>query len=510
MSEPRRDGRSSAPTSPRRSRLVLLALGAVVAFAPLLAGCARTPEKTLLTVGSRHLTVDEFEEYGRDPQVISRYMMLPDSLQKKALFDDVESYEILAAAGQEKGFDKDSAYVHIEDATAPRLLQDALYDKHIGSVLKVSDDEARLFYDEAKVEYRLAVILVPDTVAVRNVTARLARGAPFASVAKTASSDPGTAQNGGEIPGWVTLMQFSPAAEAAIQPLKKGEHTGPVVDRTGVYVFAVLDTRPRQVSAPFEQVKEQIIQILQTRKKGVLVDRYIGDLRRQAGLKLDGAGWSVVDAKIVAAPDSLARYLGRDNARLGLSDADLKQPLATWDGKSYTVDRLTKDLIAAQPNERPQASHEEMFHQFVEGKVVTDILVAQAKKEGIDKTPAIKTQVERAKSAYLVQKYVADAIPPSKVGMPTPAELDSVTRALVNASMSQSAVGAHANIPTTFAAMPPQVQDQIANDWREKRQQALLKDEVARLKTRMPPVVDQRLYQSIPWPVPAAGRKENA
>jgi hypothetical protein len=62
----------------------------------------------------------------------------------------------------------------------------------------------------------------------------------------------------------------------------------------------------------------------------------------------------------------------------------------------------------------------------------------------------------------------------------------------------------------TFAALPPQVQDQITSDWREKRQQALLKDEVARLKARTPPVVDQRLYQSIPWPVPAAGRKENA
>jgi len=375
-------------------------------------------------------------------------------------------------------------------------------------VLKVSDYEARIFYEGAKNEYRLAVILLPDSSAAPNVMGRLARGEPFASVARTASSDPGTAQNGGELPGWVTLMQFSPAAEAAIQPLHAGQHTGPVIDRTGVYVFDVLEMRPRKVSAPFEQVKDQIVQILQNRKRGVLVDRYIGDLRSRAGLKLDGAGWPVVEAKITSAPDSLLRFVGVDDARLGLTPADLKLPLATWSGKTYTVGQMTHDLAAAPMNERP--SRPDLFRQFVEGKAVLAILVAQAKREGLDKSPEVKRQVDRAKSAYMVKKYVEQALPPSKVGMPTPAELDSVTRVLVNASMPPGAAGAHANIPTTFAAMPPQVQDQIANDWRQKRQQALLKDEVARLRTRIPPVVDQRLYQSIPWPVPAAGRKENA
>ncbi len=508
MSELRRERRCPTPRTPRLSHpLALLLATGLVAF---LAGCGKPAEKALLTVGTRRLTVAEFEDYARDPQVMQRYMMLPDSLQKKALFDDVESYELLAAAAEAAGFAKDSAYAHVADATAPRLLQDALYDKHIGRVLKVSDDEARLFYEGAKLEYRLAVILVPDTNAVKNVLDRLARGEAFASVAKGTSSDQGTGQNGGEIPGWVTLMQFSPNAEAAIQPLHKGQHTGAVVDRTGVYVFEVMDTRPRKVTAPFDQVKDQIVQILESRKKGVLVDKYIADVKSQAGLKIDGAGWSVATAKVMSAPDSVARFLGADDARLGLTPDDLKQPLATWTGGSYTVGQLTHDLGTAAVNERPLAGHDDLFHQFVEGKVITQLLVARARQEGLDKSPDVQRQVDRAKGAYLVQKYVAQALPAAKIGMPTQAELDSVTRALVSASMPQSAVGAHANIPTTFAAMPPQVQDQIANDWREKRQAALLKEEVAHIRARIPPVVDQPLFKSIPWPVPAAGRKENA
>jgi len=485
---------------------------AVALVAALVGGCAKPAEKALLTVGDRRMTVADFEEYARDPQVTMRYAMLPDSMQKRALFEDLESYELLAAAGAQAGFTKDSTYVHIEDVAEPRILQDALYDKHIGTVLKVSEDEARIFYESPKLEYRLAVIMLPDTNAARNVTQRLNQGETFANVAKTASMDPGTSANGGEIQGWLSLMQLSPAAEAALLPLHKGEHTGPILDRTGVFVFNVLDTRPRKITTPFEQVKGQMIQLLEARKKGVLVDKYLADLKTKAGFKLEGPGWPIVDAKVAAAPDSLARYLGTDDARAGLLPDDLKAVIGSWDGHSYTVGELTKDLAAAPQNERPPSHNAELFRTFVEGKAITSILVTQAKREGLDKTPEIRRQLDRAKSAYLVNKYVSQAVSPAAIGMPTPAELDSVTRALVSASMQHGGgpPGGASSLPVTYASLPPQVQQQIANDWREKRQQALLKAEVAKVKSRIPPVLDQRLYDSIPWPVPAAGKKENA
>lgn len=505
---------SSSRGARRRLALPTLALVGLVAALPalLVTGCGKPSERALLTTGSRRMTLDDFYEYARDPQVTARYMMLPDSLQKKSLFEDIESYQLLAEAGAQAGYAKDSAYVHLDDQVLPHLLQDALYDKHIGSVLKVSEDEARIFYESPKLEYRLAVIMVADTNSARGALQRLDRGETFANVAKTVSMDPGTNQNGGAIEGWLALMQLSPTAEAAITPLTKGEHTRAIIDRTGVYVFEVLDTRPRKITAPFAQVKAQMIEMLESRKKGALVDGYIANLKSHANLKVDGPGWPVVEEKLVTMPDSLSRLLGTDNARAGLTPDDQKAVLASWNARTYTVADLAKDLAAAAPNERPSPSHTESFRSFVEGKAITDILVAQAKQEGIDKTPAIERQLERAKSAYLVNKYIAQAIPPSAIGQPSPAVLDSVTHALVSASMKNgmSAAGAAANIPITYAALPPQVQEQVLNDWRQKRQQAVLKAEVARVKTRIPPVVDQKLYDSIPWPVPAAGRKENA
>jgi len=58
--------------------------------------------------------------------------------------------------------------------------------------------------------------------------------------------------------------------------------------------------------------------------------------------------------------------------------------------------------------------------------------------------------------------------------------------------------------------LPPQIQQQIVGDWQNRQRQAMLKTEVARLKTEIKPVIDEKALDAIPWPVPAEETKEKA
>src|SRR6185503_4144434 len=138
---------SRARWRPLPAPLFILAALAVALGA---AGCAKGTGKVLVTTGSRRMTVEDFKAYARDPQVTMPYASLPESAQKKAMLEDLLSYELLAEAGTRAGYDKDSAYTQIAENALPRLLPDALYDKHIGHAVTVSDDEARLFYEAQK------------------------------------------------------------------------------------------------------------------------------------------------------------------------------------------------------------------------------------------------------------------------------------------------------------------------------------------------------------------------
>jgi parvulin-like peptidyl-prolyl isomerase len=490
----------------RSSRFVVPLLVTVLLGATLGAsGCGKSQGKTLATTGSRRLTVEQFEEYARDPQVMQPYGALPESAQKKALFDDLLSYEVLAEAGARAGFDKDSVYTKIEEQALPRILPDALYDKHIGNTIAVSETEAKLFYEAPKEEHRLAVIMVPDAQTGDAALKRLAGGDKFTEVAKAMSMDPGAAQSGGEIPGWITLNQLPPAIETAVAPLKPGGHTAVIAQRAGTYIFGLLESRPRTAPVPFEQNKAEIVKSLENRKKGALIDDYLMKLKAKYGLKVEGPGWAVVSEKMLLLPDSLARFLGSDPKRAGMTDADLGQTVATWTGKTYTVRDLAKDIDETPLNERPPSSNVALVKLFVDGKAMNEIMVAEAKKEGLADSPKVRRQIDRAKSSYLVNKYVEKTLPAGAVPYPTQAVLDSVTRVMV----SQAGQGAPPNL--SFSMLPPQLQQQVVAEWQTKHRQALLKAEVDRLKLELKPVIDDKALQSIPWPVPAeADNKEKA
>jgi peptidyl-prolyl cis-trans isomerase C len=480
-------------------RFRVFALAAVVLPALLLAGCSRDSKPAIAQIGDHRLTVQDFEDYAREPQVMEKYAGLPDSVQKRGLLNDLVDFEVLAEAARRKGLDKDPEYVGLEAKVLPQLLPDALYELKIGRLAKASEDEARLWYQGQTTEYQLGMLMTADSTMMRTLLGRIERGESLAEVAKTGSQDAGSAANGGLLQGWLTLGQLPPDIETAIRPLAKGQHTGPIRQRSGTYVFFVVDTRPHEQAQTFDQQRESIQSLLVNRKRGALADQYLGSLRERYGLVIDGPGWSVIDGVLVTMPDSLKRYLVTDPKRAGLSAEDLALPVARWANQPYTVGQMLADLAATPLQERPPTTRSDLFRSYVEGKAMSDILVREAKKEGLDRSPDIARQVARARSTWLVQHFLTEALPPSALPSPTPAQLDSIVTHMVE----QMGGGApHGRIG--FQDLPPQLQQQIVSDWQQSHRQAALKAEVERLKAEIQPRVDEAAFQKVPWPIPAA------
>jgi hypothetical protein len=474
------------------------ALAAVVlAFAVV--GCSPGGDSspTLIKVGSHKITVNDFTSYAGDPQVMGPYRGMPDSLAKRTLLDDLLSYELLAEAARRQGLDKDTAYANIEETVLPRILPDALYDAKISAQVKASEEEARLFHEKQKDEYQLGVLMTSDSLAMRALLQRLDKGESFEEVARSGSQDPTTAGQGGRIDGWVTIGQLPPDVELAIAPLVKGQHTGIVMQRTGTYVFQVFDKRPRENIPAFEENKEQAKLSLEARKRGALVDKYLMGLKKSHDLVIGGTGWDVLRERFLVLPDSVLAASLLDPAAAGLPPEDLGKPVAKWKGTTYSVGQLLRDIGKADPRERPPLNREDAVRLFVEGHAMNEILVAEAKQQGLDKSPKVKRQVERAKAAFLVNKYLETNMTQARLGTPSAAELDSVTAAMV-ASMGGTG---GAPVPK-FADLPPVIQQQIANDWMQKKRQAVLKAEVERLKAEIKPEINEEEFARIPWPVP--------
>ena len=149
--------------------------------------------------------------------------------------------------------------------------------------------------------------------------------------------------------------------------------------------------------------------------------------------------------------------------------------------------------------ERPPLSRSDLVRLYVEGHAMNEILVTEAKAQGLADSPNVRRQVARARTAYLVNRYLETQHVGLVARLAQRGRARSITAALVRG------MGGPAGGPVpTFAQLPPQIQQQIVSDWQQRKRQELLKTEVDRLKAEIKPVIDEKVFAPIPWPVPAA------
>lgn len=111
------------------------------------------------------------------------------------------------------------------------------------------------------------------------VIAQLNAGKDFAELAKAYSDDPGSKQSGGDL-GWVDAQSLTPAFAQAMQTLKIGQRSEPVLTPYGWHVIEVLDRKRKDISQ--DRVRTEVQRKLYDRKYLEALQNWYTQLRDQA------------------------------------------------------------------------------------------------------------------------------------------------------------------------------------------------------------------------------------
>jgi peptidyl-prolyl cis-trans isomerase C len=140
-------------------------------------------------------------------------------------------------------------------------------------------------YDNAKAqlgnkEYKARHILVKQEDEAKQIVAQLKKGANFEKLAADKSEDTGSKGKGGDL-DWSPPNRYVKPFADALTKLKKGQLTDvPVQTQFGWHVIRLDDERPTKLP-PYEEVKTNIQQQLQTQ----VVQKAIADLRAKAKIE---------------------------------------------------------------------------------------------------------------------------------------------------------------------------------------------------------------------------------
>src|SRR5581483_6013543 len=160
----------------------------------------------------------------------------------------------------------------LRDTLRANLISEGLYNK-VTAKVKVTDTEAKLYYDQHKSQYttpasrRVRHILVKKKDLAEKLYKQLVanKGATFAALAKKYSIDPGSKNTGGEYTD--TKGTFDPAFEKVAFSLKTHEIGKPVKSQFGWHIIQALGPVVPQKVSPFPKEKSNITQQLLNDKK---------------------------------------------------------------------------------------------------------------------------------------------------------------------------------------------------------------------------------------------------
>jgi len=205
---------------------------------------------------------------------------LPKDVQQK-LVDDLVLTEMLAQEANKRGVDKLPRLLAEAEIQYKTLLGQTLIQEEIATML-ISDDEIQQRYDAIPVSYKYGIrrIKVASEAQANTILDELNKGADFANMADTYSSD-AEVNKGGWL-GNLRLSQLGGDLATAVQELKDGSYYQTPIKVGSDWTLILVESREGQGKPPFERAQEWLrSEIQQTRVQAMLAD-----LRQNARVEL--------------------------------------------------------------------------------------------------------------------------------------------------------------------------------------------------------------------------------
>lgn len=258
---------------------------------PAQPGPAVDPNKVVLSVGENKMTAAEFNDFVA--QLPPEVQMMAKGPQKRRVAEDLVKLKLLAGEAAKKGMDQTPKFKKQMELMRENALAGAFFNDVLPTL--VGDADVKKYYDEHKNQFERVTarhILIPiggeknytdDQARTRaeQIKKQLdAKPDDFAAIAKAESADPGSKDDGGDLPAFPRGQMVKEFDDAAFS-LPIDQISAPIKTRYGYHIIQV---RKREIP-PLDDVKEDITEQLRPQKLEAMVE----ELKKKNATTLDEA-----------------------------------------------------------------------------------------------------------------------------------------------------------------------------------------------------------------------------
>jgi len=257
-----------------------------------LLSCAKKENgKVLVTIDKEKITMEEFnKELDKIP--MNMKMAVATESGKKSYLDRLIMKKLLLIEANKDKIENEKEFQTRLIDIKEQLLIESLLKKKISSDSQLNDEELKKYYDTNKDKFKKGEeintrhILLKTAEEAKQIKEKLQNGEDFVELAKKYSIDPNAKTTGGEIGFHPKGAIFPEYEEAAFKLTKIGQVSGIVKTQYGYHIIRLEGTKP-PAFVSFDEVKDFIKQQMVQEKQKELVEKYIGDLKKNAKITID-------------------------------------------------------------------------------------------------------------------------------------------------------------------------------------------------------------------------------
>lgn len=267
-----------------------------------LAACSNPGDEVVVSTNVGDITQEDF--YNQVKEIagdqLLQQVVIEKILNDKYKVTEEEIEEEFKAVKEQlgEGLTAALAQANLTEEGLKTNIRFSLLQKKAVADVEVTDKEIQAYYDQAKQELNARHILVEDEATAKEVAKKLEAGEDFAAVAKEFSTDPGSAEKGGEL-GWFSVGMMVPEFNDAAYALEVNKISEPVQSGHGFHIIQVTEKRDVKDYGTLEEKKEEIRESIAATKGDW--DTKVAQLLKEADIKVKDAdlknAFSSIEAK---------------------------------------------------------------------------------------------------------------------------------------------------------------------------------------------------------------------
>lgn len=279
-------------------RLLCLVIVTVGGTLLILASCSQPPseERVVAFVNGKPITQTEFDREWSDLPEATRARYEKQG-GKPAFLKELIDHELLMQEARRLGLDQNEAIRDRVRRYKEKLLKEELLKDRLNATVELTKDELDRYYEKhadellTPLKVRVAVMLLPNYPAAKDLENQVNRGGDFGKYAQRYSIDTKTKANGGDL-GPYRKGLVVPEVDAVIHTLKPGMISAPIKTDAGYYLVKITELEPEIIQADLAK-RERLRQELLYLKRKQHFDNVIADIKSKAVVRLaDGTRYA--------------------------------------------------------------------------------------------------------------------------------------------------------------------------------------------------------------------------